>query len=1248
MRIVIDMQGAQSTASGQRGVGHYTMMLAQTMIKNHGQHEYILALNGMFPDSIEAVQTAFADLLPKANMRVWESSKPVNGNDLSNTWRKKASELTRETFLASLKPDIVLVSSLFEGFIDDATTSICLLRKVAPTAVILYDLIPLIHADHYLADPLFKDWYHEKLAHLGRADLLLSISESSRKEGLEHLQFSAAQIKNISTAADPKYQPTKYTVEERMTLLQSYGIKGQFVLYTGGIDFRKNIERLIRAFAGLPKEILAKQQLVIICAINEPISDQLQKIGTSAGLDVGKLVLTGFVPEPDLIALYHHTEVLVFPSLHEGFGLPVLEAMHCGTPVIGSNCTSIPEVLGFAEAQFDPYSEPSITSKLAEVLTDKTFQKRLTEHALVQAQKFTWEKTASDAIAIIEEFVARETSRVAAEKLEASKRAEADEVPEMPKPKLAYVSPLPPERSGISFYSTELLPELSKHYEIELIVAQKNVTDLAHESSELPIRNVKWFKENAEQFDRVLYHFGNSPFHSHMFELLTNHPGVVVLHDFFLSDLVSFVHGRGLIPGFFEQSWYESHGFSALHQFKAADDKNMAIASYPCNSRVISDAKGMIVHSASSIKLAQEWYPQTDTDHWNIVPLVRVPNVKIAKEDARKTLNLKDDCFVICSFGILGSTKYNHRLFEAWLDSDMSKNEKSMLIFVGENDKAEYGRKQVSMIQKNGVAGQVKITGWVDNDTFKNYLAAADVAVQLRGQTRGETSAAILDCMNYGLTTIVNAHGSMADLPDETVLKLPDEFTKEDLTKALQELEHNHEKRANIAQKGKENISRNHSPETCAEQYFASIEAFYLKAETGVQSLIGKIAKLPETPDNNQLRAISKHVAQSLVPEIAGPRQLLVDISELVQRDAKTGIQRVVRSILWELLLNPPANLRVEPVYGGIDEGYRYARQFTSKMLNWSHSALIDDPVEFKAGDIFIGLDLQHHVVMAQKEFYKKLRNYGVDVRFVVYDLLCISLAEYFGPGASELHTGWLNVITESDGTISISKAVADELEIWIKENKPNQTRAFQNDWFHLGADLEASAPTGGLPDDAEANLEIIKKAKSFLMVGTLEPRKGHAQSLAAFNELWAAGEDVVLVLIGKQGWKVDDLIAEIKVHPELGTRLFWLDGISDEYLELVYAASSCLVAASYGEGFGLPLIEAAQKNLPIIARDIPVFKEVASQFATYFDGLNPSDLAKVVKEWLALFESQKHPVSGQMPWLTWGESAKDLLKYIE
>lgn len=166
-------------------------------------------------------------------------------------------------------------------------------------------------------------------------------------------------------------------------------------------------------------------------------------------------------------------------------------------------------------------------------------------------------------------------------------------------------------------------------------------------------------------------------------------------------------------------------------------------------------------------------------------------------------------------------------------------------------------------------------------------------------------------------------------------------------------------------------------------------------------------------------------------------------------------------------------------------------------------------------------------------------------------------------------------------------------------------------------------------------------------MMGTLDPSKGHAFVLDAFELLWKCDVNASLVIVGKQGWMVEALVERLRQHTELNKRLFWFDDISDEQLEAAYVSSLCLIAASYGGGSGLPLIEAAQHKLPIIARDIPVFREVAGDHAFYFNTTEPEQLAQSIKQWLDLYANKEHPMSNNMPWLTWQQSAQQLLEAI-
>lgn len=839
MRIVIDMQGAQ-TESRFRGIGRYSLSLAQGIVRNCAGHEVYLVLNGMLGDSVESIRTAFIGLLPQSHIRVWYAEGPVADSNPANLARRQVAERIRQACIDNLEPDMVHVTSAVEGYIDDAVIGSPLLDTHALVSATLYDLIPLISPEQYLdGNPGYKKHYLEKVEAFKSYGLLLSISESAREETLSLLPLANDSVVNISTAADDVFQPVSLSSDERDALASKFGLRDTFVLYSGGADDRKNLPRLITAFASI-KPQLGDVQLVFAGKMPQFHIDKYREIALEQGLQQHNLIFTGFVTDAELVALYSTCQVYVFPSWHEGFGLPPLEAMKCGAPVIGANTSSVPEVIGWEEATFDPFDVQAIAEKLRKALLDDEFRAALAAHGLQRAKQFSWDHTGKAAVAAFEQAV-------------------------------------------------------------------------------------------------------------------------------------------------------------------------------------------------------------------------------------------------------------NHR--------------------------------------------------------------------------------------------------------EKTAERTDDAASRIDDTQAL-------------------------------------IEA--LAATGHLQNGAVDIERL------------AKAIDYSLQGSASTP-SLFVDISELCKHDGKSGIQRVVRSILLEWLRNPPDGYEVMPVYTKAGEPfYRYATQFTAKFLGDDPSqAGEDEAISYRAGDVYLCLDLLMDVLPHKQAYLDSMRSHGVGIFFVVYDLLILQLPHCFVESLQAHYLKWINVVAQYDGAICISHAVADELREWLLENALRRNRAFHIGAFHLGADIDQSMPSTGIPEDPAMRIEALQNNPNFLMVGTLEPRKGHAQTLDAFELLWAAGVQANLIIVGKHGWLVDELAAKLANHPERGKRLLWLAGASDEYLEHLYGESDCLVAASYGEGFGLPLIEAAQHKLPIIARNLPVFREVAGEHAWYFDGRDTQEIADSLTEWLSLFEQGRHPQSSDMPWLTWKDSANQLIDEI-
>lgn len=403
MRIVIDMQGGQ-TGSRFRGIGRYSMALAQAIVRKAGEHEIWIVLSNRFPETIEDIRIAFTGLLPAERIVVFDVPSLLSWDSASNAWRRRAAELIRESFLSEIQPDVVHVSSLFEGANQcDATHSIGTLGPGVRTAVTLYDLIPLLNPEAYLGQGWIKNWYMDKVANLRRADLLLSISDYSRQEAIDVLDIDADHIVNISSAHTSYFRPVDEDAVSREERLTRYGIAQPFVMYNGVLEVRKNLDRLLQAFALLPATLRNTHQLVFVGKVSDFDRDRLERLAESLGIDE-QLVLPGYLPDDDLAALFTSCSLFVFPSLHEGFGLPALEAMACGAATIGSNVTSIPEVIGRSDALFDPTSPEDIASKMAQALSDDGFFQTLREHALVQSSKFSWDYCGERAIAAFEQF----------------------------------------------------------------------------------------------------------------------------------------------------------------------------------------------------------------------------------------------------------------------------------------------------------------------------------------------------------------------------------------------------------------------------------------------------------------------------------------------------------------------------------------------------------------------------------------------------------------------------------------------------------------------------------------------------------------------------------------------------------------------------------------------------------------------------------------------------------------------------
>jgi glycosyltransferase involved in cell wall biosynthesis len=987
MRIVLDLQACQTSGSRNRGIGRYSMALAKAMAEQADRHEIIVALNGAIPAAIDEICAELGDYIPRERIVVWNSPEQVRESDPRNEWRRKAAEHVREFFLASLRPDIVHVSSLFEGIDDDAVTSVKAFEGGSMDAATLYDLIPLVHRDIYLPVGTVRDWYFRKLRWLRQAECLLAISEHTRHEAIAMLDLPEERVHAISGAVDARFR--KIEVREESEFLRRHGLNRPFVMYTGGIDHRKNIEGLIEAYGGLPQHIRAAHQLAVVCKVSEGDRRRLEALAAKSGLRQGDLVLTGYVTDDDLVALYNLCRLFVFPSWHEGFGLPALEAMSCGAATIAADSSSLPEVIGRRDALFDARSTEALRETMRGVLSNENFLADLRRHGIERSRLFTWKECGRRALAAFEEtHAARETPRKPAVNI-------------FPRPRLAYVSPMPPERSGIADFSAGFLPELARHYDIEIVVAQKEVTDpLIHAGG--PIRSAEWFNENAGRYDRILYHFGNSSFHTHMFNLARKWPGTIVLHDFYLSGVLAHEEMAGGKAEIWARALYASHGYSGLIERKEGRNFTGTVLRFPCNLDQVEAASGFIVHSEHARRMAAEWYGENTVREWTRVPLARSMPRDADRGKARAQLGLASDEYVICSFGMQAVTKLGDRLIEAFAASRLARQERCRLVLVGDAP-GDYGDQLRRLIRKQELGDRIAITGHVPIETYRTWLAAANAAVQLRTLSRGETSASVLDCMAYGLPTIINANGSMAELPADALLTLEDEFSDEALAAAMERLYEDPAESRRIGNAAARHVRQEHAPSRVAELYQEAIERYAEHSRTArLNRLSEGLLRIEAFSPPSQQDWIEVAACIAAVnPPATGTRQLLVDLSLAVRQQDGETLRPTVRTLLEDALRNPPAGWRIEPVYMDGSGRLRHARSFTLGLIGVRVNSLKDEPVDLRPGDILLDPDITSGIGQERETLNRHLRHRNVRT--------CLLLDEAALPADTAGTTGWEN-----------------------------------------------------------------------------------------------------------------------------------------------------------------------------------------------------------------------------------------------
>lgn len=412
--------------------------------------------------------------------------------------------------------------------------------------------------------------------------------------------------------------------------------------------------------------------------------------------------------------------------------------------------------------------------------------------------------------------------------------------------------------------------------------------------------------------------------------------------------------------------------------------------------------------------------------------------------------------------------------------------------------------------------------------------------------------------------------------------------------------------------------------------------------------MISKLSSILSTRSlPSQRMTILKQMRQNR-PQLSNhSKQLLVDISAIIREDAHTGIQRVVRALLLQLFSNPPEGYQVLPVFCTRKHGYRYADSaFVHKFTSCGDKLSTGDVVVGNK-DIFFGLDLTAHLLPLHENQLLDWKKQGVKIHILIYDMLPHLHPQWFTPRSVKNFRRWLRTISVySNQLICISESVKNELRTWlISEGFSAHTPRVAT--IPMGSEIASSLPSSGADTETIELIERLKNQKFILMVGTIEPRKGYADALDAMESLWNNGDETSLVIVGKPGWKTTKLQERLLTHDQAEKKLFWLKNISDQTLQKLYEMAHGVLVTSYGEGFGLPIVEAMQYGKTLLVRDIPVFREVTINYhCTHIFGSDGILLREKIRCLCSENISNTQVSRAKIP--SWKESISQLCELLE
>lgn len=797
MRIGIDVRPLQTFSSRNRGIGRYIHNQVLALLEVASQETIFL-----FYDPCLDLPVLF-EVAPAAPhwstvpfydpLKIEVEQLPIDAN------RDFLQSSALQVDIFNYRLDVFHITSVFEYDIAIGQN-----LDLCPMVATLYDLIPLVFASDYLWTTVdeFREIYLHRLDLLRRADRLMSISDASRRDAVDLLGISAEKIDVILGGVDGSFtRLTDSTLIE--TVRTKFNLPDQYILSILDFHYTKNLEGAIAAYSHLPMSLRARTPFAIVCKLTDRERREIDNIVQNYGVQ-DQVILTGFVSQSELVALLNGATIFFYPSRYDGFGLPVLEAMRCGTPVITSNMSSLPEIVGETALLVSPDNIQEMSETLVKLLTNSKLRETFRKKGFTQVEKFSWHRVAGKTLDVYRKAVRTKLL------------PHVDDVPQRQK-KIAFWTPLNPCKSGISDYSESLLPHLSKYMDIDIYVDGYHPTNDSI-VDQFAIYDALVYPTLTARYDINLYQIGNSSFHEYMYNTLLNYPGVVVLHDYMLHGLVFNMTGaKGQYEEYLAEIAYNEGNDTRNDVATRLAKGKLNTYKYPLNKRVLEASLGVIVHS--------QWAKEELTQQGFAKPMVVIPhgvnllssNYKL-RQDIRLKLKASSDTLIVGCFGRIATTKRIDVVIRAFARLHTVYPNSILLVVGGGNRDLVHTLNE--QVRSRNLMGSVIFTGFATDEVFETYLQATDICVNLRYPSAGETSGSLCRALGAGLPVLASNLSQFAELPDNCVWKVDvNEYEENELTAYLIELAFNANLRREMSQNARNYIAQKATWPKVTKQY---------------------------------------------------------------------------------------------------------------------------------------------------------------------------------------------------------------------------------------------------------------------------------------------------------------------------------------------------------------------------------------------------------------------------------------------